>query len=356
VTFPRCTLLVVDDEPYILTTLQALLAADFHVLTADSADVAQQLFSRHTIDLILTDQKMPRSTGVQLLEWVQQNHPRTIGLLMTGFAELEDAVDAINRGHVYHYFLKPPRTEDLVMTLHRAAEKHTMARERERLLEELQQKKTELERLNRELEERVAERTRELEEANRQLQQRSGELEKYTSELKILVLTDPLTGLYNRRAMDDLARFELKRHSRYPSPLTLGWIDTDNFGQINKTASQTAGDEALRALARILNASVREVDSVGRVGGDEFLVIARETGFEGATTLAERIRSNVENAPIQYRDKLIPLTVTAGFAVAEVGVPADYPTMLDLAAEALLAAKSSGRNRCVVKRLEPKSP
>ena len=71
----RCSLLVVDDEPYILPTLAALLAADFDVLTADSADAAEEVFRRRPIDLILTDQKMPRRTGVQLLEWVRDTTP-----------------------------------------------------------------------------------------------------------------------------------------------------------------------------------------------------------------------------------------------------------------------------------------
>ena len=80
--------------------------------------------------------------------------------------------------------------------------------------------------LNRDLERRVAERTRELQESNHLLEQRSRELER-------LALTDPLTGLFNRRALEELARFELKRHARYPSPLTLGYIDVDHFKQVN---------------------------------------------------------------------------------------------------------------------------
>src|ERR1700746_3023556 len=99
----KCSLLIVDDEPYILTTLAALLGQDFEVLTADSAETAQTLFERSRIDLVLTDQKMPRMTGVELLEWVRERSPQTIRLLMTGYAELEDAVEAINRGKVYRY-------------------------------------------------------------------------------------------------------------------------------------------------------------------------------------------------------------------------------------------------------------
>ena len=117
-----------------------------------------------------------------------------------------------------------------------------------------------------------------MEEANLLLQQRTRELER-------LALTDPLTGLFNRRAMDELARFELKRHARYPSALTLGFIDVDHFKNVNTRYLLTGGDEVLKGLARILSSTVREVDSVGRVGGEEFLVIARETGAEIGATL-----------------------------------------------------------------------
>ena len=113
----NCSLLVVDDEPYILPTLSALLAPEFQVYTAESADAGEEVFRNHPVDLVLTDQNMPRRTGVQFLEWVRLHHPRTVRLLMTGYAELEDAVEAINRGHVYHYLLKPWRTEELLQVL-----------------------------------------------------------------------------------------------------------------------------------------------------------------------------------------------------------------------------------------------
>ena len=110
-TTEKCSLLVVDDEPYILTTLAALVAPDFEVFIAHSGEAAQQFFAQRSIDLILTDQKMPSMSGVQLLEWVRETSPRTVRLLMTGFAELEDAVEAINRGKVYRYLFKPWRPE-----------------------------------------------------------------------------------------------------------------------------------------------------------------------------------------------------------------------------------------------------
>src|SRR5262249_55653322 len=202
------------------------------------------------LDLRPTTQPWPRRTGVELLEWAKQHSPRTIRLLMTGYSELEDAVEAINKGSVYYYLLKPWRTEDLLQVLRNAADKFHLERKREELLQKLQE-------LNRELESRVASRTRELQEANALLEQRARELER-------LAVTDPLTGLLNRRALDELTRFELKRHNRYPSPLALGYVDVDHFKQINTDYLLTGGDAVLQGLARLLATTVRDVDSLGR--------------------------------------------------------------------------------------------
>ncbi|MBI1913351.1 MAG: diguanylate cyclase [Planctomycetes bacterium] len=333
----KSSVLIVDDEPYILPTLAALLGRDFEVLTAGSADVAQALLEKRPVDIILSDQRMPKRTGIQLLEWVREHRPQTVRLLMTGFAELEDAVDAINLGHVYHYLLKPCRTEELLHVLRNAAEKIRLEREREQLIEELRRAKQELE-------ERVRERTRELEQTNHLLQQHAHKLE-------MLALTDPLTGLLNRRAIDDVARKEIQRHARYPSTLALGLLDVDHFKNINTQYLIPGGDEVLIGLAKVLANSVRTVDAVSRIGGEEFLVVAPETTLEGAEVLAERIRATVANTAIYYNDEPIHVTVSAGFAVAEVGVATDYDQMKFVAATALNEAKSSGRNRCVVRTI-----
>jgi diguanylate cyclase (GGDEF)-like protein len=319
--------LVVDDEPYILSTLTALLNNDFEVLTADTAQAAQALFAQRDIDLILTDQKMPRFSGVQLLEWVREHHPKTVRLLMTGFAELEEAVEAINRSQVYRYLFKPWRAEDLMETLQSAAHTFVVERAHEELLVEL--------------ENRVAQRTKELEEANRELEQKNKMLEK-------LALTDPLTGLPNRRAMDRLTERELRRRDRYPSPLALGLIDVDHFKEINARYLLPGGDKVLVDLAKVLLSSLRNVDLMGRIGGEEFLVIAPETNMEGAEVLGERIRSTVERGVFAYKEEIIPVRVSIGFAVAEVGVSADYEHMKHIAAAALNEAKVAGRNRCII--------
>ncbi|HEV3237067.1 MAG TPA: diguanylate cyclase [Gemmataceae bacterium] len=334
---PKCSLLVVDDEPYILTTLSAFLTQDFEVLTADSARAAQELFNRRTIDLILTDQKMPHMNGVQLLEWVRERSPKTIRLLMTGFAELEDAVEAINRGKVYRYLFKPWRADELLQVLRDAGRSFKLERQNEDLLTKLQE-------LNLELEQRVQDRTRKLEEANHELQQKNLMLEK-------LALTDPLTSLPNRRAIDRLAESELRRRARYPGPLALGFIDADRFKEINDRYLLPGGDQVLMDLAKVLSASVRTVDTVGRIGGEEFMVVAPETSLEGAVVLGERIRSAVEEHPFAYKGELIRVTVSVGFAVVDGGVMADYDQLKHLSAAALAEAKSSGRNRSIIHAL-----
>jgi DNA-binding NtrC family response regulator len=97
VTMFKCSLLVVDDEPYILSTLAALLSNEFDVLTADSAEAGMKILQAREVDIVLSDQRMPRMNGVQLLEWTRQHAPKTVRLLMTGFAELEEAVEALAR-------------------------------------------------------------------------------------------------------------------------------------------------------------------------------------------------------------------------------------------------------------------
>lgn len=337
-TADRCSLLVVDDEAYLLPTFTGLLGSTYEVLTASSADQAEAILRARDIDILLTDQRMPQRTGVELLRWASEHCPKTVRVLMTGYSELDEAVSAINQGQVYLYLTKPFRTPDLLQALRSAADKRRLEQGRDELLAQLQA-------LNRELEQRVADRTKELREANQLLQQRQRELEQ-------LALTDGLTGLYNRRAMDDLLRFELKRLARYPGGLAVGYVDVDHFKDVNTRYLHTGGDQVLKGLAGILTSCVREVDSVGRIGGEEFLVLARETNLDGALVLAERIRSAVESTPLTYNGQPIRITVSTGFAVADAPGPEDAEALLKLAAEALGYAKATGRNRSEVRLLQ----
>lgn len=323
----KCSLLVVDDDPHILATMSALLAGEFAVLTAASAEAAQRLFSTHVIDILLSDQKMSRMSGVALLEWARQHHPRTVRLLMTGFAELEEAVEAINRGQVFRYIFKPWQLDVLLECLRTAARTILLERSHARLLGELRQ-------LNLELEDRVVQRTRELEEANRKLEE--------------LARTDPRTGVLNVRGMEEAVTRELRRRERYQAPLSLGLIDIDHFKEINSRYLHPGGDKVLADVAQALHQSLRSEDHLGRVGGDEFQVIAPETTMAGAVVLSERIHATMEQTAFTYKDETIPVRVSIGFAVVEEGRPADYEQLKHAAAAALCKAKTTGRNRCVL--------
>ena len=344
----KCSLLVVDDEPSILDTLKLLLSNEFDVLTADCAEVAQRLFSNREIDLILTDQKMPRVSGIELLEWVKQHSPKTIRLMMTGFADLEETISAINKSQVFRFLLKPWQPDNLLEILRTAAKTFILERSHEQLLDELRQLNDKLQDMNMELENRVADRTKALEEAYHELEHKNKMLEK-------LALTDPLTNLPNRRAMDRLAERELRRRERYPGPVSVGMIDVDHFKQINDRYLLPGGDKVLIDLGRCLNTSVRTVDFLGRIGGEEFMVIAPETNMEGAVVLGERIRTTVESTVFTYKEENISVHVSIGFAIADAGVETDYEMMKHLAAAALSEAKKTGRNKCVYK-IAPKLP
>jgi diguanylate cyclase (GGDEF)-like protein len=184
---------------------------------------------------------------------------------------------------------------------------------------------------------------------HRRLRRRAHELER-------LALTDPLTGLPNRRAIDRDAEHEVHRRCRQPGPLAFGIVDADHFKRINGKHLLTGGDEVLKGLARVLSGTLRSADRMGRIGGEEFAVLAPHTDQAGAAVLAERIRAAVEQTPIHYRGATIDLTVSVGFVVAEAGILAGCDDLRHGAAAALAEAKHGGRNRIVVRALEAPAP
>ena len=337
VTRYKCSVLVVDDDPQVLAILAAELGTDFDLLTACSAEQARSILTERNVDILLTDLQLQDESGLRLLEWVRRTTPRTSRVLLTGTARLEDAVDAINQTQVHRLVLKPWRPDDLLQTLRAAARTLLLERSHEQLLDELR-------RLNLDLEKRVQERTAELEAAMAQLKNTNEILEK-------MALTDPLTGLANRRAIDLVARKEVTRRLRSPETLAIGLIDADHFKQINSNYLLSGGDHALTWLAGVLQKPIRASDSLGRVGGEEFMVVAPGTDAAGAAILAERLRAAVAGTSTAFNGREMRLTVSIGFAVAEAGCDAGYDQLRNAAEEALVEAKEAGRNRCVVRVL-----
>jgi diguanylate cyclase (GGDEF)-like protein len=338
----KCSVLAVDSDPHGLAALTEHVSGDFEVHTANSVEQARIIVGSKSIDILLTNLDLADESGLLLLEWVRRTSPQTSRVLLTATDRLEQAVDAINRTPIHRLVLKPCRPEDLLMTLHSAARALLLERSYEQVLNDLRQ-------LNVDLEQRVADRTRELEIALAQVQQKSRILEQ-------MALTDPLTQVANRRAIDLIARKELLRRTRMPRPLAIGLIDADHFKEINTRHLQTGGDHTLAWLAKTLNDAIRASDSFGRVGGEEFMVVAPDTNAAGATVLAERLRARVEQGKTEYGGAPIQLTVSIGFAVADSTTPAGYDQLREAAAGSLKEAKETGRNRCVVRTLKPQPP
>ena len=161
--------------------------------------------------------------------------------------------------------------------------------------------------------------------------------------LRQLATTDGLTGLANRRRFLEALEHEVQRHRRYGTPLALISIDVDRFKRVNDTWGHAVGDEVLCGLAAICRAEVRDVDTVGRIGGEEFAVLLPDTAPEEAMAVAERLRAGVEAAPLLTTAG--PLTVTLSLGVSA-SPPCDgADTLLREADRALYRAKAGGRNR-----------
>ncbi len=170
---------------------------------------------------------------------------------------------------------------------------------------------------------------------------------KLHGELLGQAITDPLTGLPNRRYLDERLNSELGRARRYDKPFTLLMLDIDHFKAINDTHGHAAGDAVLRRLAEVLLAQLREVDFVARYGGEEFILILPETGREGGRLVAERICGAITAAPFRLPDgQTLGVTASIGAVTYPQG-GAGAAELLEHGDAALYAAKLAGRNRVV---------
>src|SRR5207237_242833 len=135
-------LLVVDDESEVCDSVYHLLRRKYNVLRAHSAAEAVQLMAQHEVEIIMTDQRMPEVTGVEMLQKVKSQYPGAIRMLFTGYADLLSVIAAINQGHVYRYLSKPWQPEELEAAVADAASEYARLVERERLLQDCQERVT----------------------------------------------------------------------------------------------------------------------------------------------------------------------------------------------------------------------
>jgi diguanylate cyclase (GGDEF)-like protein/PAS domain S-box-containing protein len=190
------------------------------------------------------------------------------------------------------------------------------------------------------LELRVEQRTAELAQANADLEAQILERSRIEAQLQQLATTDSLTGLSNRRQFETHFAMELERARRYRSNLALIMFDIDHFKSVNDTFGHQVGDEVLVELSKLMAQELRVTDILARWGGEEFLVLALETGMEDACTLAEKLRSAVEQHPFAT----VP-EITCSFGVTAYVVGDSSFDLLKRADDAMYLAKRNGRNR-----------
>lgn len=164
------------------------------------------------------------------------------------------------------------------------------------------------------------------------------------AEVQKIAITDALTGVYNRRGLLELGRHEIDRFQRFGYPLAAIMADIDFFKKVNDTHGHKVGDQVLCILAERFRTAVRQVDIIGRYGGEEFAVLLPETDLFQAANIAERLRLVVEETPFDTEAGLIPITISLGVSRAGRGL-ANLVVLLEQADAALYSAKMNGRNR-----------
>jgi two-component system, cell cycle response regulator len=299
-------ILVADDEPVNLALIRRRLEwEDYRVETAEDGGQAVEAARRTLPDLVIMDVMMPVLDGLQACRLLKED-PATRDIPVIFLSALDDT-DTKVRGlglGANDYVSKPFRVEEL---LARVSVAIRLKLERDRL------------------------------------RQRAEELRRSAEAASEMSMTDALTGLLNRYGLHRALQRELAEARRYSRPLSCLLIDIDFFKAVNDTYGHAAGDTTLQQAARVITESVRGSDVVCRYGGEEFLVLAPETGVEGARALAEKIRQAFAARLFGDEGRVFPITLSAG--VAQLGDQESGNDMIARADDALYQAKQTGRDR-----------
>jgi len=173
------------------------------------------------------------------------------------------------------------------------------------------------------------------------------EITAINDELRVMTITDPLTGRYNRRYTEDYLGRELELAIRTGEPLTILMIDLDHFKEFNDTYGHIAGDAALKELGQILVNTARKTDVVARYGGEEWIICLNHTNRDGGAKIAEKLRKAVEKNVFNLKGQETRITISIGIATApEDG--SEYSSIVEAADKAMYQAKAGGRNRIQV--------
>jgi diguanylate cyclase (GGDEF)-like protein len=313
-------ILYVDDEPMNLEAFaRALHGLPFvtRVFTTTSPNEALKILDDHEIAVLVTDQRMPEMTGTELLARVLARHPEPVRIILTGFTEVEEIVDAINRGHVYFFVTKPWDPEELRLVIQRAVEHHDSVRE-------------------------IAEKNVELRSAYTSLE----EAHREQVRLYEMVITDEKTGVRNYHYFRIRLGEEFERVRRYGGELALLMLDIDDFKRVNDKHGHLVGDTALKDVAQILVERQRATDIIARYGGEEFVIILPETGKSGARAIAERLRERIAGHAFHGAGGApVSLTVSVGVAFYPHPEVTSKEELIQRSDRALYRAKAQGKNR-----------
>ncbi len=273
------------------------------------------------IDIALLDLNLPDGSGLELMTQLLERREDLPVVMVTSEAGLDVAMKAIRQG-AYDYIVK---IGDYLFTIPLFIEKNL----------EVWRTKQENQRLQAEL-------MQTLEEVN----VKNKQLEEAVSQLEELASTDPLTGLANRRHVQQSLDRSFAESTRYGSDLACLMIDLDKFKKLNDTLGHQEGDRLLRTCARVLKANCRRSDVAGRYGGDEFVVLLPHTGPELAQQVARRIQQEFVVAVAGLGDAHAACSMSVGLACMSISHPATADQLVALADAALYRAKQTGAS-CV---------
>jgi two-component system sensor histidine kinase ChiS len=339
-------ILIVDDEPVNLQVLDNMLTLqDYRVSQVSDGVQALTEVEKGDVDLVILDVMMPRLSGYDTCRQIRQKYTaqELPVILLTARTRSEDLLAGFDAG-ANDYLTKPINKDELLARV--AA--HLQYLEMHRLLDK-----------------KVIERTYELHAETKRLQETQEQLQQAYRRLEEFSLTDPLTGLKNRRFLAQHIHRDVQfvteqynlwlrqPHSRPQNhDLVFFIIDVDHFKAVNDSYGHSAGDRMLVQLAGLLQRTLRESDYLVRWGGEEFLVVARATGWREAAELAERLRSAVERQIFQLgADLVLHKTCSVGFAAFPFyplhPTALNWEQVVDRADQAMYVAKRAGRNAWV---------
>jgi diguanylate cyclase (GGDEF)-like protein len=291
-------ILIVDDDIAIRDSMNEFIEiSGFQSTMAASAEDALAILEKEQIEVVITDIMLPGMNGLELTDQIKRNYDVDV-IVMTGYSGDFSYEEAISKG-ASDFVFKPVRFEELLLRLRRVLKERRLSQERVHMLEKL----------------------------------------------KRLSITDGLTGLYNSRHFYNQLKIEIDRTSRYQRPLSLLLLDIDRFKEYNDSYGHLEGDKVLVRLGQVIKTCLRKMDSAYRYGGEEFTVILPETEGDEAATVADRIRSAVENEKFQPSDsdKIIFITISVG--VTEYHPNEETAILVQRADKAMYMSKQSGRNR-----------